>query len=125
MQPIIPLWLIWFRGVCEDLKDFFGGLGVALMILSVAGVVIFGCVILDIDENLFKKHAKKFVWAFIIGIFCDFTSNFIPNQKTVYTIMIASQITPNNVQLIKGTVKDTVDYMFDKSEKLIKDVKDK
>lgn len=115
MQPIIPLWLIWFSGICDDLKNLFMALGtVGIVVLGIATFIYF------MEEGELLPH---FIKLLTISVIVLFVSVLVPTQKTVYTIMVASQITPSNIQLVGGTLKSTMDYMFDKTEKLIKDVK--
>lgn len=118
MNPIIPIWLIYFAGVCEGLKTFFMTSGVLFIILMIVG----GISSLAYNDE-WTKFAEKCLKLSSIGVIAIFISMFIPTQKTVYTIIIGSQITPQNIELVGGTVKSTVDYMFDKTENLIKTVK--
>jgi hypothetical protein len=116
MQPIIPIWLIYFAGVCENISAFFGVLGTVGLIIF---IIVNGIYLADEDKLL--PHTKKIFAGLIFSLFL---ANAIPDQKTIYTMMVASQITPKNIELVGGTVKATADYMFDKTEKLIKDVKE-
>ena len=38
----------------------------------------------------------------------------LPSKKTCYQMMIASQITDNNIQKAEDVIKDSVDYIFEK-----------
>lgn len=117
MQPIVPLWLIYFSGICDDLKSFFiivGGFGLAMLLLS--------AMFHAMEEfELIPKFKRNLV----ICMTFVFIGVLVPSQRTVYTLMIGSQITPNNIQLVGGTLKSTVDYMFEKTTELIKETKDK
>ena len=39
---------------------------------------------------------------------------FIPSKETCYKMMVASQITDNNIQTAEDTIKKSVDYIFEK-----------
>ena len=45
----------------------------------------------------------------------------IPSKQTMYTMLIADQVTPANIQYVGDTVEDCVDYMFDKVDDLLDD----
>jgi hypothetical protein len=117
MNPIIPIWMIYFSGICDDLKDALLAIGLILIIGSLMVLWVYAM------EEGWDKFCNKLVKISIMGCGVLLGSMFVPNQKTVYTMMIGSQITPNNIEMVGGTVKTTVDYMFDKTESLIKAVK--
>jgi hypothetical protein len=117
MNPIIPIWMIYFSGVCDDIKNALLAIGVILVVVS-----LFSLWFYTMEEG-WGNFCNKLIKIAIVGSGIIFGSMFIPNQKTVYTMMIGSQITPSNIELVGGTVKTTVDYMFDKTGELIKTVK--
>lgn len=118
MQPIIPMWLIYLSGIADNLKNTVASIGILTIVVSGAcwlGILMY--------EEEWTKLCTRCVHYAIIGGVIFFLNTFIPSQKTIYTMMIGSQITPNNIELVGGTLKSTMDYMYDKTESLIKTVK--
>jgi diacylglycerol kinase len=84
--------------------------------------LISGIIFFELDD--ISKYVKKCLKYLLISVAIIFVSTLIPSQKTIYTMMIGSQLTTKNIELVGGTVKSTMDYMFDKTEGLIKSAKD-
>lgn len=57
------------------------------------------------------KITMFFVIPIIIGL-------LIPEENTVYKMLIASYATPNNIEYVKETGKDLVDYIIEKANEL-------
>ena len=118
-EPIIkPLWIY--------LIDVVTGLGAASIIIAIsAGLALcFGAMLMafstskyDKDDFGFGKKVVKITLPIVLA--CLLLISVIPSQKTMYTILIADQVTPANIQYVGDTVEDCVDYMFDKVDDLI------
>lgn len=118
-EPIIrPLWIY--------LIDVVTGLEVAFVIMAVlVGLAVcFGVIQMafstssyDRDEFEFGKKIVKITLPIVLV--CLLLIAAIPSQKTMYTMVIADQVTPANIQYVGNTVEDCVDYMFDKVDDLI------
>lgn len=50
----------------------------------------------------------------VIGNFKSACFALLPSKKTCYQMMIASQITDDNIQKAEDTIKKSVDYIFEK-----------
>lgn len=57
-----------------------------------------------------KKLKKKFKIYLLYSLFAFLTSLFLPTKETGFQMLIASQITPNNIEYLHNTFKD--DYKF-------------
>ena len=119
-DPVIPIWLIYFAGISESLSIFTNTFGLITTIIPLL-ITIFVGLLSELEINLFKN--KIVVTILIIGILSMTLSYLIPPKRTIYTMMVASQLTPKNMKVIGGTMKETVDYLFDQTEELIKNVK--
>lgn len=113
MKPIINPWLFYLIDVFCNVKwlliVFFA---IALFIYLFMLFMHF----LDMDElpDWFKlKNTAFLVIPIIIGL-------LIPEQNTVYKMLIASYTTPNNIEYVKETGKDLVDYIIEKASELEK-----
>ena len=107
MDPIINPWWIY-------LAEKSGSVGEACIIIGIlASVASLFWSILYLVEELEIKPKK---WLIIIGIVGILIGTLLPNQKTVYTMMTLKYVTPNNIETVGNTLKDTVDYIIEKIE---------
>jgi hypothetical protein len=130
MQAIFPVWLFYLAEMCGSIKEVLSVGG--CMIGGIGGVIlaiVFIILLLDGDlndsEGFWNTHLKKKCKIVIFAFALAFLSCFIPSKSTIYTMMVASQITPQNIELVNGEVKDTVDYIFEKVDKCIDKQEDK
>ena len=113
MTPIINPWLFY-------IVDFLDGLKTLCIIAVPVLVIVIGYLTVTIDdlgrgEEKEKKSAirtRKIVILFSISILIVIP--FIPSKETCYKMMVASQITDNNIQKAEDTIKNSVDYIFEK-----------
>ena len=42
----------------------------------------------------------------------------MPSEKTLYSMVVLDNVTPNNIETIGNTGKDVVDYIFDKIDQM-------
>ena len=116
MKPIINPWLFYLVDLLDGLK--------MLCILAVP-VLIFVIAIITIriddlgskneKELNSSKRTRKIVILFSILLLIVIP--FIPSKETCYKMMIASQVTDNNIQKAEDVIKDSVDYIFEKIDK--------
>ena len=107
MKPIISPWMIYFASRADALGTLF-------MIVT---FIAFGiCLIGFFDECLTKNGFKLFI---SIGIISAILTILTPTTETVYTMMVANEITPDNIQTIGKTGKDVVDYITDQIDKVV------
>lgn len=105
MKPIISPWVIYFASRTDALGTLF-------MIVTAAAFAI--CLI-EFDD-LTKNGFKLFI---SIGIISVILTVLTPTTETVYTMMVANEITPDNIQTIGKTGKDVVDYITDQIDKIV------
>ena len=114
MKPIINPWLFYIVDVIDNFKS-------ACFILILLIVIAFGAIVLieigeaadelELDEVKVIKALKRMVVVVVLLI----TFNMLlPSKKTCYQMMIASQVTDNNIQKAEDVIKDSVDYIFEK-----------
>ena len=113
MNPIINPWLFYLVDLLDGLKT--------LCILAVPLLVfVIGYITFTIDD-LGRGKEKELKSAIITRKIVIFFSililiviPFIPSKETCYKMMVASQITDNNIQKAEDVIKDSVDYIFEK-----------
>ena len=114
MKPIINPWLFYLVDVIDNFKS-------ACFILILIIVIAFGAIVLieigeaadelELDEVKVIKTLKKMVVVVVLLIAFNM---LLPSKKTCYQMMIASQVTDNNIQKAEDVIKGSVDYIFEK-----------
>ena len=107
-NPIVnPIWL-YLADTIPNVRYVLIAVSVALFIISVG----------QIDSNkVFRK--------FIIGGFLSLiVGALIPSQETLYKMVAAKMITPNNIKIVSDYVGDTATNVSDNLMNAIKDIMD-
>ena len=128
-EPIINPWLFY-------LADLVFALKVTLIILSV-GLVIGSLIYLvawkenmdyrfDTEQNikLRKTWLKGAKICIVSGIMSFMVGMFVPAQKTLYAMAIASALTPDTVQLIYDKTGKTATDILNGGGEFIEDIVD-
>lgn len=108
MTPIINPWLFYLVDVMDNLKFecLFIPMLFLLYMLSIAYTKEE-----DINEEKIVKIVKKLI---ICSALVFTVESFLPSKKTCYQMMIASQVTEENIKKAEDTIKSSVDYIFEK-----------
>ena len=113
MKPIINPWLFYLVDLLDGLKT--------LCILAVPVlVIVIGFLTVTIDdlgrgeEKELKSARRTRKMVILFSILLLIVIPFIPSKETCYKMMVASQITDNNIQKAEDTIKNSVDYIFEK-----------
>ena len=113
MKPIINPWLFYLVDCLEGLK--------MVCIISVPVlVVVIGFITVTIDdlgrgeEKELKSARRTRKIVILFSILLLIVIPFIPSKETCYKMMVASQITDNNIQKAEDVIKKSVDYIFEK-----------
>lgn len=109
MKPIISPWLIYFASRADSLKILAGCILVcciiAICIAFMEGVT---------HKSFMKKCA-------IVSVISAVSLAITPSTETIYTMMVANELTSDNVQAIGKTGKDVIDYITDQIDKVVND----
>ena len=113
MTPIINPWLFYLVDCLDGLK--------MLCILAVPVlVIVIGFLTATIDdlwsdrEKEKKSDIRTRTIVILFSILLLVVIPFIPSKETCYKMLIASQITDTNIQKAEDTIKNSVDYIFEK-----------
>jgi hypothetical protein len=115
--PIIRPSLIYLINLADGMKT-------ALIVITVIAVVvaITMCAYISIGCYYNKRPKlteKKLLRISVIsGICCTLACVAIPSEKTCYTMLVGSQLTPQNIQSVGNDLKSAVDYIFEKINEL-------
>lgn len=111
MKPIINPLLFYFIDTICSLKE------VLMILFGIAFTIyiLYGFLSIVGDEEYpkwFKTNRTIILLIpFLIGV-------FIPSRETAYKMVISSYITPNNIEIVKDTGKDLIDYIIEKAGEL-------
>lgn len=103
MTYIINPWMFYLISLSDTLKWTTG----ILTIIAIIGVFMF-C---DQDD----KYTKR---CFIVGCISLVICLFLPSKDTCYKMLIASQVTTENIENAKETVKDVADYIIEATKNI-------
>lgn len=111
MKSIINPWLFYFIDTICSLKWL-------LLVLFAVGMIVYLILAFAYTVDAEKppiffnmKNTMCLVVPIIIAL-------LIPEEKTVYKMLIASYTTPNNIEYVKDTGKDLIDYIIEKAGEL-------
>ena len=108
MEPIVnPLWFYLFY-VIDNIKIF-----IALAFLISALFCVYCVVERNIKENKFFKIAIIIICISMLFLI------FLPEEEVLYQMLVASYITPDNIELVGGAVQSIVDYIVESVNELL------
>lgn len=110
MKPIVSPWTIYFASRADSLKILAGCILIcciiAICIAFIEGVLT--------HKSFMKKCA-------IVSVISAVALAITPSTETIYTMMVANELTSDNVQAIGKTGKDVIDYITDQIDKVVND----
>ena len=109
MMPIINPWIFYFIDVLNNL----GGL---LFVIIMSAIISFIYVMISQEnEKEANKWAKRnFKKIMIILSVCTSLYCVVPSEETMYKMLVAQNVTYENVDKAQEEIKETVDYIFKK-----------
>ncbi len=111
MTPIINPWLFYFVNFLVNLQDMCS-LVLIVCGLAMAFLTFTGFINEDEEKVIANKKTKKRLLTISVPLLIVIT--FIPTRETCYQMMIASQVTDENIQSAEDVIKTSVDYIFEK-----------
>ena len=112
-EPIISPWIFYWMSVVDNLRSFIGLIG-----LSAAGITMWFClywiVTLRTNEAKSVKYKQKIKPLCCIALVCGALSVLIPNQTTLARMIVASYVTPQNIEIMQGEANKSVNYLINK-----------
>lgn len=111
--PIIKPSLIYLINLCDNFKT------VLFIVMLVAGFVVVIGLYEYLDEEEERQYFNKWFKIPIIALISSLALNIaLPSEKTCYTMLVSSQLTPQNIQSVGNDLKSAVDYIFEKIDEL-------
>lgn len=121
-EPIISPWVFYLISLVDNILYFFGILVVVSIFVGAvyALIALYSYDTIPYDkEEVFKKGAIR-IFKYIVATFivsCVITM-FVPSSDTIYKMLVASQVTPHNIEVMGDTVENSIDYIFEKIQSL-------
>ena len=124
-NPIISPWVIY-------LIDKIDMVGILFFIAWITGCLVgilclvegSSIIYTQEEQKIWNKRARK---ALLVSVILFIVAMLMPNSTTLTKMIIAQQITPNNIttakELTTEVMKDTVNFIADKAIEVIKEVK--
>ena len=104
MTYIINPWMFYLISLSDTLKWAFGIFAIIAIIVS----------FLMYDDTKVKLAKRFFIASCISLVICL----FLPSKDTCYKMLIASQVTTENIENAKETVKDVADYIIEATKNI-------
>lgn len=101
MEPIISPWWFYLIGVSGYLGNILRTAALILFVMEIPVALIY----IDINIEYTKKICARIA---IVAIVLLILSAFIPDKQTVYAMLVASVITPDNIQSVQGNIVDFI-----------------
>lgn len=113
---INPIWF-YLMNVSEGMKIFLCGLGFVSLVITAFAIMIW-TIERDVDITNLEENEKKIFKLFkniiIASIISLFIGIIVPTKETCIEMMIAGQVTHENVTATKEEIYEIVDYITDK-----------
>lgn len=108
MQPIINPIIIYIIGIIDKLYWLDVGILVLSAILAIS--TGFSCAVTSKPE---KEDKQLFKASTICCVVCSVLLIATPTKETMYAMVVANYITPDNIQLVQGSMADFVKNVID------------
>ena len=124
MKPIINPWIMYVIGLANNVNyvliTIIIILFTATIVVTALGIVQFVENYDNFDEFLEEYHTavKWFKRGFITLIVAGVVMIFMPSEKTLYSMVVLDNVTPDNIEAVGNTGKDVIDYIFDKIDQI-------
>ena len=106
MEPIISPWIFYLMSLADGLKIFSGIVAFCGAVVALGIYAFFG---FERDEFAPWKYTKFPVIITIIGLIICL---FVPSQEIMTKMIVASFITPDNIELGVEGIKSIFEYIL-------------
>lgn len=117
MNPIISPLTIYLINLMDPLHAVFIGACIVFLILGVLNGIDY----LDNKDSSTEKYQKQAQKALgrtrrmaVICVLCMLLAVFVPSKNTIIEMIVAQNITVNNINAGEEKVKEAIDYLVEK-----------
>lgn len=121
---IINPWIFYVINILVSLEDLLFMIDCILIFLIIGLVCVFILVkeesddiVGDVPEKYIKRYDRYISWiknSVIAFFICAIIVALIPTQETMYTMLVSSYVTTDNIETVSDVIQDSVDYIFEK-----------
>lgn len=113
-EPIINPWIFYWMSVVDNLRSLLAFIGAVTFTIT-----LWLCLdwIVEFCSNRCKNDSakiQKIKSIACIGLVCSLLFTFIPSEKTLTRMIVASYVTPQNIEIMQGEANKSVDYLINK-----------
>lgn len=117
MQPIVSPWIFYVMNVLNNLNHVTHFLMFFLaIVLGISAFVLFVSAVDEDAKTVWKKIYPYIKICFIAFIASGFLSIFIPSKETMLQMLVASYVTPDNIQVVQ---ENTVQFVQEISQAIV------
>lgn len=117
MNPIISPLTIYLINLMDPLHAVFIGACIVFLVLA----ILYGIDYLDNKDSSTEKYQKQAQKALgrtrrmaVICVLCMLLAVFVPSKNTIIEMIVAQNITVDNINAGEEKLKDAIDYLVDK-----------
>ena len=110
MEPIINPWVFYLVDRVDVWHKVVG------IIAMMAFMSLFVKYLFDVESTIINKYSVK---ALVITVLM---LSFLPSSSTIYKMIIADNVTPDNIQIVGESVEDGIDYIFEKINAVVEEM---
>lgn len=117
MNPIISPLTIYLINLMDPLHAVFIGACIVFLVLG----ILTGIDYLDNKDSGIEKYQKQAQKALgrtrrmaVICVLCMLLAVFVPSKNTIIEMIVAQNITVNNINAGEEKVKEAIDYLVEK-----------
>lgn len=119
-EPLINPWIFYWIDVIENAGCIFA----LFLFMSGFGSYYYYREASDAyREEKKERYEGKCIKCIIITLIMALLLVLIPSKETMYKMLIASQVTPHNLQVSQEVADDLLDNIEERAVKLIQEVK--
>lgn len=113
-EPIISPWIFYVIGNLENFRELFINFSAGFFIITF--IYCFACFIRSMVNG--KLCFNKYILGILVIFICLFNilTKLVPDKETAYTMLVASMVTPENIQLAGETADTIITYTGDKAD---------
>lgn len=110
-MPIISPWLIYLIGISEEVGTFLL-LASASTVATYIIIALLNLIDKELLEDYIDKNKLKILRRF--AIVSTVLYILLPSKEIMVAMFVADNVTYENLEIVGETIKDSVDYIFEK-----------
>lgn len=120
MTPYINPWFFYWISVAKSARFFLYAIGALSLVVAIIIIIPAAANAYDSEDLMdnLKNVKKQLTAAILISIFSAMIAAFLPTEASMYKMVVAKVITPDNIAGGVDTIKQVIDYIVQKIAEL-------